>query len=157
MKFIPTASQTVGPFFSIGLAPLSQQEPEAPESSKDKITIRGTLCDADRSPIPDALLEFWGAKEFARVPTSEDGTFVVSPVLPAAQYFDILIFMRGLMKPVYTRLFLGERDAALSDPILKLVPSERIATLFAATDGSPNHFVWNVVMQGENETVFFEF
>jgi protocatechuate 3,4-dioxygenase alpha subunit len=162
MKFIPTASQTVGPFFSIGLAPLYQNGSTASASSEEKITIRGTVFDADHLPIPDAILEFWGPNEFARVPTAEDGTFAVSVEMPfvgptRAQHFDVLIFMRGLLKPVYTRVYFGTSDAIANDSILKLVPQARIATLFAASNGSPSQFVWNIVMQGENETVFFEF
>jgi len=161
MKFIPTASQTVGPFFSIGLAPLYQNSLTALASSKDKITIRGTVYDSDHLPIPDAVLEFWSANGFARVPTGDDGIFTVSidfPFVqsPTAQHFDVLIFMRGLLRPVYTRVYLGNPDATASDSNLKLVPQARIATLFAASDGSPKHFVWNIVMQGKNETVFFD-
>jgi protocatechuate 3,4-dioxygenase alpha subunit len=161
MKFIPTASQTVGPFFSIGLAPLYQNV-STPPASEEKITIRGSVYDADHSPIPDAVLEFWGPNEFARVPTAEDGTFAVSVEKAFArntnrQHFDVLIFMRGLLKPAYTRVYFGTPDAIANDSILKLVAQARIATLFAASNGTPNQFVWNIVMQGENETVFFEF
>jgi len=161
MKFIPTASQTVGPFFSIGLAPLYQNSSTALASSENKITIHGTVYDADHLPIPDAVLEFWSADGFARVPTKDDGTFTVYVDLPfvqstTAQHFEVLIFMRGLLKPVYTRVYLGNPEATASDAILKLVPQARVATLFAASDGSPKHFVWSIVMQGENETVFFD-
>jgi protocatechuate 3,4-dioxygenase alpha subunit len=160
MKLVPTASQTVGPFFSIGFEPLYQNA-SGVASSRDRILIRGTVYDGDRRPIPDAVLEFWSAGKFVRVPTADDGTFSASIEIPrssvAASYLDVLIFMRGLLKPVFTRVYLGEASASKNDSVLNLVPEGRIATLFARKEGSPNQFIWDVVMQGENETVFFEF
>ena len=162
MKLIPTASQTVGPFFSIGLAPLCQDAAAA--SSPDAITIRGAVFDGDGKPIPDAVLEFWRTGEFARVPTSDDGAFSVAlNSLPeqsgkrGAKHFEVLIFMRGLLRPVYTRVYLADPQTLQNDPTLKPVPPERIATLAATKTGTPNCFEWNIFMQGENETVFIEY
>lgn len=161
MKLVPTASQTVGPFFSIGLAPLCQKAEIAKSASA--ITIRGTVFDGDRKPIPDALLEFWGSKEFARVPTSEDGTFsvILSPLSQqtgksASKHFEVLIFMRGLLKPVYTQLYLAEVETLKSNPELEIIPADRIATIVASSI-APNEYEWNIFMQGSNETVFFEY
>lgn len=162
MKLIPTASQTVGPFFSIGLDPLCQNAAAA--NSPDAITIRGTIFDGDHKPIPDAVLEFWRAGEFARVPTTDDGTFSValSPLREqtgqsGAKHFEVLIFMRGLLKPVYTRVYLANAEILKSDPALNPVSQDRIATLVARKCDAPNQFEWNIFMQGGNETVFFEF
>lgn len=164
MKLIPTASQTVGPFFSIGLAPLYQNA--APTNSTNKITIRGTVFDGNGKPIPDAVLEFWMAGNFVRVPTSEDGTFsAVLEKLPEQRtqegkafnnYCEVLIFMRGLLKPVYTRVYFKAIEGLKNDPALKTVPPERIGTLLAKPKESASEYEWNIFMQGENETVFFE-
>jgi len=152
MKLIPTASQTVGPFFSIGLAPLCQDTTKT--ASVEAITISGLVADGDGRPIPDCALEFWTAKSFARVPTSADGKYSV--MLEAqARMCEVLLFMRGLLKPVYTRMYLG--SAKTDDDGLKSVPQERIATLIARPGNSSRQYVWNVKMQGENETVFFDY
>lgn len=160
MKLVPTASQTVGPFFSIGMESLCQKSTGA-NPAESKIILRGTLYDGDHASIPDAILEFWSANHFVRVATADAGTFCASVEIPPpstrASYLDVLIFMRGLLKPVSTRMYFGEFSAFKNDSVLKLVPEDRIATLFARKGGSPNQFVWDVVMQGENETVFFEF
>lgn len=161
MKSIPTASQTVGPFFSIGLEHLCQNASAGADSPKSKITIHGTIFDAEHSPIPDAVLEFWGMSTFVRVATSDNGTFSVSIAAPvessSSAHLDVLIFMRGLLKPVYTRVYFGSPGAVTNDPVLKLIPSDRIATLFANPGARQTQFGWNVIMQGKNETVFFDY
>src|SRR5215469_14321092 len=123
MKLIPTSSQTVGPFFSIGLAPLYQNTTS--KASDKTITLTGKIFDGDRQPIPDAVLEFWSAGKFARVATSEDGSYSVVLEISLASngsaFCDVLIFMRGLLKPVRTRMYLGELDATKNSPELKAV------------------------------------
>jgi protocatechuate 3,4-dioxygenase, alpha subunit len=42
------------------------------------------------------------------------------------------------------------------DPVLKLVPAERRATLLASKESRGESFVWDVKLQGPDETVFFE-
>jgi protocatechuate 3,4-dioxygenase, alpha subunit len=165
MKLIPTASQTVGPFFSIGLAPLYQNT--ATVNSANTVTINGTVFDGDEKPIPDAVLEFWNARNFVRVPTSEEGRFSVTLEAPPKQdaqsgrqsidYFDVLVFMRGLLKPVHTRVYLGDPDAGKNDPALEAVPTSRIATLIPKSTEAQNRYVWDIFMQGEDETVFFDY
>jgi len=165
MKLIPSASQTVGPFFSIGLAPLYQDAAQI--SSASAITISGTISDGEGKPIPDAVLEFWGPGEFARVPTNDDGKFsaVLGPPRsedgPGAKitpkHYEVLIFMRGLLKPVCTRVYLAAEEQMKNDPVPKTIPPERIGTLVAKPEESANEYGWNILMQGENETVFFEY
>jgi protocatechuate 3,4-dioxygenase, alpha subunit len=162
MKLVPTASQTVGPFFSIGLAPLCQDA--ASFNSTSTIMIRGSVFDCDGKPIPDAVLEFWRNGEFARVATTEEGAFsVILNPLPeqtgtsGTKHFEVLIFMRGLLKPVYTRVYLADAETLKSDPALEPVPPDRVATLVAKRSGAANQYEWDIYMQGENETVFFEY
>ena len=157
MKLIPTPSQTVGPFFSIGLAPLYQTS----ESSNGTITLAGKIFDGDRLPIPDAVLEFWSGDKFVRVATSEDGSYSVVPgpslANSAATFSDVLIFMRGLLKPVRTRIYFGDLDSIKNNPELKGVPADRMGTLLARKAGAANCYAWDVFMQGDSETVFFHF
>jgi protocatechuate 3,4-dioxygenase alpha subunit len=157
MKLIPTGSQTVGPFFSIGLAPLCQQAPQTPAPA-GTITIQGKIFDGENTPIPDAVFEFWSNGEFVRAATSEDGSFsALLKRLTDAQYFDVLIFMRGLMRPVLTRLYFGETSILANETGLQQVPTERRSTLLARPGETSRHFLWDVHMQGETETVFFDF
>lgn len=154
MKLIPTSSQTVGPFFSIGLAPLCQNEETALAATPTSITLQGIVLDGDKVPIPDCVLEFFAPDFFARVATSADGQYRVT-IPPAASVCEVLVFMRGLLKPTLTRVYLCD-DAGKNDIALSAVPKERIATLFACSAGRANHYEWNLQMQGDKETVFFE-
>jgi protocatechuate 3,4-dioxygenase alpha subunit len=58
MIFDPTPSQTVGPYFSIGL-PWPEGPHAVTPSVPDAITIAGTVYDGAGEPVPDHLLEFW--------------------------------------------------------------------------------------------------
>lgn len=152
MKLIPTASQTVGPFFSIGLAPLYQDASKAVLA--EGITLSGVVTDGDGLPIPDCVLEFWTPNSFTRVPTSADGRYSV--VLDQqTDMCDVLLFMRGLLKPAYTRMYLG--SAQTEDDASKALSQERIATLIAQPGNALHQYVWNIKMQGKDETVFFDY
>jgi protocatechuate 3,4-dioxygenase, alpha subunit len=158
MKLTSTGSQTVGPFFSIGLSGLCQQSC-APESAPSgTITITGNLLDGDQKPIPDAVFEFWARGQFVRIATNDDGSFAANLKPPAdAHHFEVLIFMRGLLRPVLTRVYFHEAKALSGDACLLHAPQERIATLIARPGKTGGHFVWNVRVQGEDETIFFDF
>ncbi len=56
--FAVTPSQTVGPYFSIGL-PWPEGPCAVPPGTDGAITIAGTVYDGAGEPIPDHLLEFW--------------------------------------------------------------------------------------------------
>jgi len=189
MSRVHTPSQTVGPFFHLGLQKLDRSW-LAPEGTPDReiITIHGKLFDADLNPVPDAQLEIWqpgphgldatpsGTKQqltaphfsgFGRVPTNVQGEFHFTTIRPGplpgpngslqAPHIVVLIFMRGLLKHLATRIYFPGDPRNDSDPILLHVPVERRPTLVAVHRASrPNHFEWNILLQGENETVFFD-
>lgn len=60
MIFEPTPSQTVGPFFAIGL-PWPAGPHAVPPGTPGAITIRGAVYDGAGAAIPDAILETWQA------------------------------------------------------------------------------------------------
>lgn len=55
-----TPSQTVGPYFAIGL-PWDDGPLAVPRHAPGAITITGTVYDGHGEPVPDHLLEFWQA------------------------------------------------------------------------------------------------
>lgn len=73
-----------------------------------------------------------------------------------AAHLTVLVFMRGPLRGVSTRLYFADDPQLRSDPILALVPAERRATLLAQSRGSGN-YVWDIHMQGDAETVFFHY
>jgi protocatechuate 3,4-dioxygenase, alpha subunit len=58
--FATTPSQTVGPYFAIGL-PWPAGPAAVPEGSAGAIRIAGTVYDGQGEVVPDHLLEFWQA------------------------------------------------------------------------------------------------
>jgi protocatechuate 3,4-dioxygenase, alpha subunit len=71
-KLIPTPSQTVGPFFHLGL-----DRPEWGDLTRDnpagvKIAIEGRMLDGDGAPVPDAMIELWQANAAGRYNHPED-------------------------------------------------------------------------------------
>lgn len=177
----PAASQTVGPYFRIGLDWLIQRAPA--EKAEGEICIRGKMIDRDGAPVPDGMLEFWEIADtgdgssasntegqcpqgFRRVATGVDGSFSLSIQPPSfvpladgrlqAPHLLVLVFARGLLRHLLTRVYLAGSEANESDPVLQRVPQERRQTLIAKPDDSETgSYRWNIVLQGDEETVFF--
>lgn len=179
-----TPSQTVGPFFSIGMERLCGKPVAASHSNGTYVTIRGRVIDGDRNGVPDALLEAWQAvaadstkhgaatppisAEFCRAATNDDGAFEFTVPQPAeftgadghrqAPHIAVSVFMRGLLKRLVTRVYFPGHAANSGDHVLNLAEPGRRQTLIARpVPGSENVLEWNVILQGAEETVFFDF
>ena len=177
-----TPSQTVGPFFSIGLT-WGDGAFAVPEGTDGAFWVRGRVTDGDGAPVPDAVIETWQAdpdghynhpddprgegsdfRGFARSPTDQDGRFAIHTVKPGpvpgaggatqAPHLAMSVLARGLLNRVVTRVyFADEADRNAADPVLAGLPEDRRATLLAAPEGDGYRF--DVRLQGEDETVFF--
>jgi protocatechuate 3,4-dioxygenase, alpha subunit len=142
---VTTPSQTVGPFYSIGLCRRADNVLVA-----DGVRVSGTLFDGAGEPIPDGLIEVWSAtaRAWGRCGTHLDGRFEF--VLPKAPHYEVYVFARGLLRHQLTRLYFPDQP---EDPVLAaLTPDER-ATLVAQPDGDGLRF--DIRMQGDSQTVFF--
>jgi len=71
-KLIPTPSQTVGPFFHLGLARPEWSDLAAHHPSGERIAIEGRVTDGDGAPVPDAMLEVWQANAAGRYNHPDD-------------------------------------------------------------------------------------
>jgi protocatechuate 3,4-dioxygenase alpha subunit len=75
-KLIPTPSQTVGPFFHLGMAHAEWADLTAdhPPSAlgDEKIAIEGRVIDGDGAPVPDAIIELWQANAAGRYNHPDD-------------------------------------------------------------------------------------
>jgi protocatechuate 3,4-dioxygenase alpha subunit len=67
----PTASQTVGPFFIIGLPDDARSE-LVPPSDPDAVRVGGVVLDGAGEPVDDALVEIWQANRAGRYAHPED-------------------------------------------------------------------------------------
>jgi len=109
-----------------------------------------------------------GFRGFGRIPTNGRGAFRFSTIKPGsvpgpegsfqAPHLAVAVFMRGSLKHLATRVYFPDEPANAKDPILKLVPPARRETLIAKrVPGRKGALQWNVILQGEDETVFFDF
>lgn len=77
-----------------------------------------------------------------------------------APHISLIIQGRGMLTPVFTRIYFSdEEEANADDLVLRGVPESRRHTLIAALQEGSNPPVYrhDIRMQGEDETVFFDF
>jgi protocatechuate 3,4-dioxygenase alpha subunit len=188
MSLQATTSQTVGPFFLIGLEWLFMDNLAGPGVSGKRVEIEGRVLDAHGQGVPDAMLELWQANAhgkyahpedtqaksvepgflgYGRVPTAADGTFRFTTIKPGrapgphgklqAPHIVVSVFMRGLLRRLITRIYFPDDATNSEDFALNLVEPDRRGTLVARKSTKRGGLLeWNVVLQGPEETVFFD-
>ena len=98
--------------------------------------------------------------------TDETGRYTIHSIYPGhvagpdgrmqAPHILIVLFARGLLAQVVTRMYFDGDVANQDDPVLALCGA-RAATLIAKGDAADaNAYIWNVSLQGADETVFFD-
>lgn len=188
MSLHSTTSQTVGPFFRIGLDRLNCVDLAGPHVTGERVVLEGRVLDCDGVPVPDAIIEIWqanahgkydhpedrqtkliepGFRGYGRGATDDEGRYCFRTIKPGpvpgpggtlqAPHLAVSVFMRGLLKRLVTRVYFpGDREQA-QDPVLQLVNPERRATLIARQgSGNDNKLHWDIILQGAQETVFFD-
>lgn len=78
---------------------------------------------------------------------------------PQAPHIAMTIQARGMLNPLFTRLYLSDEKGANShDMVLGSVPADRRHTLIAdlVAGSDPSEYRFDIRLQGENETVFFD-
>ncbi len=158
----------------------------APETAGEQIRVEGQVLDGKGEAVDDAMIEIWQADAegryahpadprgsnlpftgFGRAGTGIDPEkrFVFKTIKPGAigdgqaPHLNVIVFMRGLLSHVYTRIYFSdEADANAADPVLAALPESRRETLIAERVETPHGPVYrfDIHMQGEHETVFFD-
>ena len=164
MTLSRTPSQTVGPYYAIGLtrAPHAPQNELADRSDPASARLIGQLLDGQGSPIGDGMVELWDgvAERWGRSGTDSEGrfSFLVTKPEPRpgeAPRFDVLVFARGMLKHELTRIYFpDEAEANAADPVYAALDEESRATLVAEAEDGALRF--DIRMQGDRHTVFFE-
>lgn len=157
-----TPSQTVGPYFSLGLGERSHGELVEP-GSPGAIELAGAVRDGAGQPVTDAMIEIRQAEGCARAATGADGGFRFTTVKPAppagldgtaqAPHLAVAVFARGLLHHLATRIYFpDEPEANARDPLLTRLADP--SGLIARPQGEGLRF--DIVLQGEGETVFLD-
>jgi protocatechuate 3,4-dioxygenase, alpha subunit len=104
---------------------------------------------------------------FGRSGTENDGLYWFETIKPGRVPFDaerlqaphicVTVFSRGLLNHLVTRLYFADEPSNASDPVLLCVPEHRRRTSLAARqqEGTTVVYCFDIVLQGEGETVFF--
>ena len=152
------------------------------ETARGKIYITGKVFDGAGNTIHDAMIELWQADTvgnyrsvsiskrnddftgFGRfgTGTTSNHSFTFQTIKPGsiggqAPHINVLLFMRGSMHRLTTRLYFDDEKND-NDPLLNSVEPARRKTIIASKvilNGAPA-YEFNIFMQGENETVFFQ-
>ncbi len=158
-----TPSQTVGPFFALGLCVRPRDELVDPGRA-DAIRLGGRVLDGAGDPVPDAMVEIWQADEdgghrngfgWGRCGTDADGRYEFVTVRPGgdgAPYATLLVFARGLLKPLMTRVYFPGEPANEADPLLSALTGAERAGLTA--DSAGGCYGFDIHLQGEQQTTF---
>lgn len=103
---------------------------------------------------------------YGRIPTDKDGRFRFTTIKPGrvpglgnslqAPHIVVALFMRGLLRHLYTRIYFSDEASNLSDPVLALIEDGRRNTVVAQHVAGTNEYRWDIAMQGDHETVFFD-
>ena len=152
-----TPSQTVGPYFVLGLCREPANELVAP-TTPGAIRIVGRVFDGTGEGVSDAMLELFQPEGWARCGTDAGGAYHFVTVKPkvgkGAPHVEMLVFARGLLKHLVTRIYFSDEPGAnAADPVLSAVEPARRATLIAQHEDGALRF--DVHLQGDAETVFF--
>ena len=181
-----TPFQTIGPFFHHALLFKGGETLVAEGTSGQPIVIEGTVRDGAGAAVSEALIEIWQANAagrynhpgdaqdrpldkafdgFGRTPTNESGSFSFVTIKPGpvpdlsgrsqAPHVLVSILARGILTRLITRIYFDDEPANDTDPVLGLVPVERRPTLIARRNAD-GRYRFDIRLQGDNETVFFD-
>jgi protocatechuate 3,4-dioxygenase alpha subunit len=173
-----TPSQTIGPFFHFSLPWEGGADLVGAHQANRVIEISGRVLDGAGEPVGDALLEIWQADAagahaasedfigFGRCATDAEGFYRFRTLFPGrspapggglqAPHVALSVLARGLLKRLATRIYFEDGEGNAEDPVLGLVPPGRRSTLVATLQGSAAGYRFDILLQGERETVFFD-
>ncbi|HEX7920734.1 MAG TPA: protocatechuate 3,4-dioxygenase subunit alpha, partial [Bradyrhizobium sp.] len=106
-------------------------------------------------------------KSFGRCGTDNSGFYAFDTIKPGivpdadgkpqAPHIVLAVFARGMLLHLYTRIYFEDEAGNAGDAVLALVPADRRATLIARRKaGAGSTYTFDVRLQGDNETVFFD-
>jgi protocatechuate 3,4-dioxygenase alpha subunit len=134
-----TPSQTVGPFYAIGLCRRSENE-LVPSDAPGAMQLSGRLLDGEEAPVSDGVIEVWDVanRRWGRCGTDADGRFAF--IVGDAPHLDVYVFARGLLRHQLTRIYFSD-DASHAE-------------LVAERENGAYRF--DIRLQGDRQTVFFD-
>lgn len=183
-KHKESPSQTAGPYVHIGCTPAATGITDvyagdlgaamlSGQAQGETITIRGFVYDGAGDALTDAMVEIWQADATGNFNSNsgftgwgrsagdmDTGEFVFETIKPGsvagqAPHITFWIVARGINVGLQTRMYFADEDNS-ADPVLALIGDPtRTQTLMAERDTN-GIYRFDVILQGPNETVFFD-
>lgn len=154
-----------------------------PNAAGQRIRVEGLVIDGTGSPVKDVLLEVWqanaagayagrdaveeGFRGWGRVSTDfATGDWAFDTVKPGrvagergalAPHIAVWIVARGINQGLMTRLYFDdEAEANAADPVLNAIEWDVRRKTLLAHRQSDGVYRFDIRLQGETETVFFD-
>jgi protocatechuate 3,4-dioxygenase, alpha subunit len=148
-------------------------------SEGEQIFITGNVFDGEGKATHDAMIELWQADTYGNYQnqfkadgfkglgrlgtgTEDDKSFTFKTIKPGSvnnqlPHINVILFMRGSLHALYTRIYFDDEQND-NDPLFKSIEVARRKTLIAKRKEEEGEifYQFNIYMQGENETVFFD-
>ena len=117
----------------------------------------------DKRALPNSTF-----RGFGRIGTDAKGGYAFDTIKPGsvpdpdgkpqAPHIVLAIYARGMLLHLYSRIYFDGEAANAADPVLALVPADRRTTLIATRQPGTGNAVYrfDIHLQGDNETVFFD-
>lgn len=171
--------QTVGPYWHLIDHPewADLLRPDGPNAGAEGegMILSGIITDGAGARVADAMIEIWqadaaghydaGFQGFGRCGTDGQGRFRFTTLRPGpvpgrgnaiqAPHIQLMVFARGLLTHLTTRVYFAGDPRNAEDPLLSLVPPARRHTMLAQ-EVAPGEWVLDIALQGARETVFLD-
>ena len=143
-----------------------------------KINVKGQVIDGNDTPIHDALVEIWQADPNGNYNTNPNGKFfgfgrmgtgsgdfvgfnfkTYKPGITepnSAPHINITVFARGMLNHLFSRIYFSdEEEENKKDLLLNEIDTSLRSRLIAEKENE-NEYRFDIYLQGDKETVFFD-
>ena len=143
-----------------------------------KINVKGQVIDGNDTPIHDALVEIWQADPNGNYNTNPNGkffgfgrmgtgsgdfvgfnfkTYKPGKTAPnSAPHINITVFARGMLNHLFSRIYFSdEEEENKKDLLLNEIDTSLRSRLIAEKENE-NEYRFDIYLQGDKETVFFD-
>ena len=145
-------------------------------NKEDLITISGKIFDGENKPLLDVMIETWQCdqngifnkeKGFSRIiPDINTGLFRLITLKPGfsknindkfqSPHILFWIVARGMNQPLITRMYFEDEELE-KDNLFRLVKDKKRIHTLLAKKNNEKEYKFNIYLQGEEETIFFDF
>jgi protocatechuate 3,4-dioxygenase alpha subunit len=167
---VPTGEMTLGPFFprEFGHGANDLTSIDGVKARGEVIEITGRITQGDGAPLDNAILELWQANAegrfddpgfvgWGRAASDASGVYRFRTIRPGAYagraaHVNLVILFSGLMRQLQTVMFFEDTD----DPVLDAVQPASLRTRLVAVREKEGRYRFDIRLQGDGETPFFD-